>query len=673
MTQASRAPTADSARASMRYIPGLDGLRAVSVLAVLVYHYFELGQAGGLGGAMTNWMPGGFMGVEVFFVISGYLITALLLAERRRTGRVSIASFWLRRARRLLPALLLMLAVVVCYALLFLPDAIDDLKRDIVGALTYTSNWWQIDLPYAAQEGRPPLLRHLWSLAIEEQFYLLWPLLLVGGLKRFGRRRMLGAIVATGFASAVLMAVARGDGLGATDPSAAYFSTLTRLSGLLLGSALAFVWVPYRIRGTPGRGARAVLDVAGVAGLVALWHAFRSWHFEDPSTFRAGFLIVDAATILVIAATVHHSCDLGRVLGLRPLVWVGQRSYGVYLWHYPIFAITRPNLDNTWWPPVVVLARFGLTFAIAALSYKYVEVPIRQGAIGRYLARLRSAHGGRRRRLALGGIGAVLTVSLVGVSLGTTLAGADSPDDGGNAAGEEGDEPDPDALATLCATAASTNAALEELCADVVPTSARTTTTTSARRPGSSTTPTTKAGAATPTTPAPATTAPPGVVVPIGIGDSVMAGASSALQRAMPGMIVDAIKSRQFAEAIPVLEQYRDAGALPAVVVIHLGTNGRFGDGEFDHLMSVVGPDRQAYFLTARMPRSWESEVNATLARGVQRHENATLLDWRQYAGCHADWFGTDGFHLTSAGRAAYAEFVRVHVRNGGAGLRYCP
>ncbi|GIU89166.1 MAG: hypothetical protein KatS3mg010_0265 [Acidimicrobiia bacterium] len=647
------------------------------MLAVLVYHYFELGQAGGLGGAMENWMPGGFMGVEVFFVISGYLITPRCCwPNDAAPARVSFASFWLRRARRLLPALLVMLAVVVCYALLFLPDAIDDLKRDVVGALTYTSNWWQIDLPYAAQEGRPPLLRHLWSLAIEEQFYLFWPLVLVGGLRRFGRRRMLGAIVAAAIASAALMAVVRGDGLGVTDPSAAYFSTITRLSGLLLGSALAFVWVPYRIRGTPGRGARTVLDVAGVTGLVVLWHAFRNWHFEDPSTFRGGFLIVDVATLLVIAATVHHSSDLGRLLGLRPLVWIGQRSYGIYLWHYPIFAITRPNLDNTWWPPVVVFVRFGLTLLIAALSYKYVEVPIRQGAIGRYVARVRSAHGGRRRRLALGGIGVALTVSLVGVSLGTTLAGADSPDDdgGGNAAaGEEGDELDPDALATLCATADRTNAALEELCADVVPASARTTATTSARSPGSSATPTTKAAAATPTTPAPTTTAPPGVVVPIGIGDSVMAGASGALQRAMPGMIVDAIKSRQFAEAISVLERYRDLGALPAVVVIHLGTNGRFGDGEFDHLMSVVGPDRQVYFLTARMPRSWEAEVNATLARGVQRHANAQLLDWRQYAGCHADWFGTDGFHLTSAGRTAYAEFVRVHVRDGGAGLQYCP
>ncbi|HXH81574.1 MAG TPA: acyltransferase, partial [Candidatus Tectomicrobia bacterium] len=474
MTKVSRAPTAPVARASLRYVPGIDGLRAVSVLAVLVYHYFELGQAGGLGGPMHNWMPGGFMGVEVFFVISGYLITALLLAERRRTGRIALGAFWLRRARRLLPALALMLAVVVCYALAFLPDAIDDLRRDVVGAVTYTSNWWQIDLPYAAQEGRPPLLRHLWSLAIEEQFYLVWPIALVAGLKHLGRTRMLAATVGTALASAVLMAAVRGDGLGATDPSAAYFSTVTRLSGLLLGSALAFVWVPYRIRRRPGRGARLLLDAAGAAGLFVLWHAFRTWHFEDPGTFRGGFLLVDLATLLVIAATVHPVSDVGRLLALRPLVWVGQRSYGIYLWHYPIFAITRPNLDNTWWPPAVVVVRFGLTLAIAALSYRYVEVPIRQGAIGRYMERVRTARGGHRRRLALGGLGAVLTVSLVAVSLGATLAGADSrrgdEQEAGAGDGEDGDALDPDAIAVICSTAPPGDARLAGLCADVTPT-----------------------------------------------------------------------------------------------------------------------------------------------------------------------------------------------------------
>lgn len=679
MTQVSRAPTAPAARASLRYVPGIDGLRAVSVLAVLVYHYFELGQAGGLGGPMHNWMPGGFMGVEVFFVVSGYLITALALAERRRTGRVALGAFWLRRARRLLPALALMLAVVVCYALAFLPDAIDDLRRDVVGAVTYTSNWWQIDLPYAAQEGRPPLLRHLWSLAIEEQYYLVWPIALVAGLRRLGRTRMLAATVATAIASAVLMAVVRGDGLGVTDPSAAYFSTVTRLSGLLLGSAFAFVWVPYRIRRRPGRGARLILDAAGAAGLLVLWHAFRSWHFEDPGTFRGGFLLVDLATLLVIAATVHPVSDVGRLLALRPLVWVGQRSYGIYLWHYPIFAITRPNLDNTWWPPVVVVVRFGLTLAIAALSYRYVEVPIRKGAIGRYVERVRTARGGHRRRLALGGLGAVLTVSLAAVSLGATLAGADSRHRGGQEAdagrggddgGEDGGELDPDAIAVVCSTAPAGNDRLAERCADVVPAGGRTTTT---GRAGSSA-PGTGTGTAAPSTTAAApTTTAPGVVAPMGIGDSVMAGASNALARAVPGMIVDAIKSRQFAQSIQVVENYATLGVTPEVFVIHLGTNGRFGDGEFDHLMATIGDRRLAYFLTARMPRSWEAEVNATLARGVQRHPNARLLDWRQYAGCHADWFATDGYHLTTAGRAAYAEFVRRHLQEGGAGLQYCP
>jgi peptidoglycan/LPS O-acetylase OafA/YrhL len=201
---------------TLRYLPGLDGLRAISVLAVMVFHH-DL-----IGGHEVGWAPGGFLGVEVFFVVSGYLITSLLLAERRRTGRVSLGRFWLRRARRLLPALFALLAVIILYALLFLPDSINTLKSNTLAALTYTSNWWLIisHQSYASEAGRPGLLKHLWSLAIEEQFYLLWPPLLMFGLAKLGRRRMLMTMLGVALGSTLLMGVVVSGSI-----NAAYYGT----------------------------------------------------------------------------------------------------------------------------------------------------------------------------------------------------------------------------------------------------------------------------------------------------------------------------------------------------------------------------------------------------------------------------------------------------------------
>ena len=208
------------------------------MLAVLVFHHYLIG------GHEPGFAPGGFLGVEVFFVVSGYLITSLLLAERRKSGRISLKRFWIRRARRLLPALFVMLAVVVLYALVFLPDSIDKLKSDTIAAVTYTSNWWLVvsHQSYASEAGRPALLKHLWSLAIEEQFYLLWPPLLILGLRKLGRKRTLGVMFGVAFASTILMAIVATGSI-----NAAYYSLDTRLSGLMLGSAMAFFFAPYQI------------------------------------------------------------------------------------------------------------------------------------------------------------------------------------------------------------------------------------------------------------------------------------------------------------------------------------------------------------------------------------------------------------------------------------------
>ena len=653
-------PPPEQRTSSLGYLPGLDGLRAVSVLAVVAFHHYFIG------GHEEGFAPGGFLGVEVFFVVSGYLITSLLLAELREKGGVSLTRFWTRRARRLLPALFVMLAVVVLYALLFLPDSIDRLKSDTVGALTYTSNWWLIisHQSYVAEAGRPALLKHLWSLAIEEQFYLIWPPLLLLGLRRIGRRRLLQVMMCVALASTVLMAIVANGSI-----NAAYYSTYTRLSGLVLGSAMAFFFAPYMIRGRPGRGVRGVLDLAGIAGMFGLIWSFH--HFSFPGTtssgldvFRGGFLLVDLATLLVIAAVVHPASDAGPILGVQPLRWVGLRSYSIYLWHYPIFCVTRPGLDVPLhgWP--LLTLRLVLTLGAAELSYRYVETPIRSGAIGRYLSRLRTADGVRRRRIArFGGVVALASTAAV-FALGAGLANAqgESPSIPGIAkqARDQGPGADAQIIKQIRDQAHGGGS-------------------TGASGPTGSTGVTGSTGTSGPSgasgssgsTGPPATTV---TTVPAGnplsqailaVGDSVMLGAEQSLHDTIPGIFVDAKVSRQFWDATVVLQAYKDEGLLPGKIVIHMGTNGAFRDVQFEQLMSVIGPNRQVWFVNAHEPRPWEKDVNDRLLVDVRRYPNAHLIDWHLTSSTHPGWFVADGIHLTGPGARHYAELIREHIRKG--------
>lgn len=363
--------------AHLPYIPGLDGVRALAVIAVLLYH-------AGLP------VRGGFLGVESFFVLSGFLITTLLLVEWNQHDRIDLRAFWLRRARRLLPALFVMLVGVLLIAALVLRGQADGLGGDILASLGYVMNWHLIagGQSYFDPLVRPSLLQHLWSLAVEEQFYLLWPLIFVAGMRVLRKRGMSVAVSIAALGSMALMAWLYRPG---ADPSRIYYGTDTRAGGVLIGAALALVWTP--LDNTTGLGRRAawLLDSAGLlalAGLIAGFAWLPEWH---PLLYRGGFALIDLLTTIVIIAAVHPRAQVVPwLLGSWPLRWIGLRSYGLYLWHWPIFMVTRPFLDLPLDGLPLLALRLLIVGLLVELSYRFVELPIRGGALGRGWQRWRN-------------------------------------------------------------------------------------------------------------------------------------------------------------------------------------------------------------------------------------------------------------------------------------------
>ena len=370
----SAAPGETQPGATRSYLPGLDGLRAFAVAAVMLYH------------AGYN-VAGGYLGVESFFVLSGFLITTLLLAEYRNTGQINITAFWRRRARRLLPALALTLAGTFIITGVLLPTELLSLAGDTVAALGYVMNWKLVfsQQSYFDVLDRPALLQHLWSLAIEEQFYLLWPILFALGMRLLRPIGFLIGVIAATILSAARMFMLYEPGV---DPSRIYYATDTRASALLIGAALALVWTPLGIS-TVNRRLGLAFDVVGAGMLVGLLLAY-DWLFEQhPLLYRGGFQLVAIATAILITATTYPGTHfLPRLLELRPLRWIGLRSYSLYLWHWPIFMVTRPGLDVPFHGWQLDLFRFGITIAVAAASYRFIELPIRKdGLAGVWKAR----------------------------------------------------------------------------------------------------------------------------------------------------------------------------------------------------------------------------------------------------------------------------------------------
>ena len=607
-------------RAALPYMPALDGVRALAVIAVLAYH------------ADLRAAQGGFLGVDVFFVLSGFLVTALLLTERQRFGHFSLSRFWGRRARRLLPAVAVLLAAVAVAVPLLAPDQGYRLRGDLGAALAYVSNWRLVfeHQSYFQATGRPPLLQHLWSLAVEEQFYLVWPLLLGVGLRLTGRRRRVGAaavVLAAG--STVLMAVLHDP---TADPSRVYYGTDTRLAALLVGAALACYW-PARTAKRPPRVPKPVLEVAGLAALGGLVLCVRDVHQYRPGLYRGGFLgVAVLAAVVVAVCASRRPTLLSRFLAQASLVWLGRRSYSVYLWFWPVFMLTRPHADVplTGWP--LLALRVAITLALATASYRFVEEPIRNGALSRLWAGLRRQGRGALRPALSWGVATCMVVGAIGT--GVVVQRRDD---------------------RTFVTAAH---------ADVEPVSvaspSTTEVTTTTVDPTSTTVDvSTTAPEATPPT-APAAPPEPRVVHAevTAIGESVLLAARRGLEASIDGIEIDAAIGRHTKDTIAVARARRDEGRLADLVIVQVGNNGPITSGQFDDLMEALSGVERVIVVNVRVPRPWEGPNNDVLAEGVQRTPNAVLADWNGATSSHPEVFADDGVHFAPAGERVFVELI---------------
>ncbi len=602
---------------SLTYRAGLDGLRALAVAGVFLYH------------ANVSWMPGGFLGVDLFFVLSGYLITSLLLREWSKHGSLKLANFWGRRARRLFPAVL----VVVLFTLLMtLTIARDDLSRtrgDAISALVYLTNWHEIiaSHSYFNQFGRPSLLQHLWSLAIEEQFYLLWPLILIVGLTRLRRRGMIGltALLATG--SCLLMWLLYNP---SGDPSRVYYGTDTRAFTLLIGALLAFVWSAEDPPLRRLRGHRAIADGIGLVALLGVLAMFWRVHDFDPWMYRGGFLLMAIIGAVLVAAASYPGTILSRALGCRPLVWIGALSYGIYLWHWPIMQLTRPGVDVPLHGAPLILLQAAATVAAAAVSFHYIEMPVRSGRTQKRAKAWLDAHTPHQRLVWVsGGAGAIAVMAGLAFGLPAPIAAA--------------------ALQSTATPSAQVNLSANARGSTMLRAGAKLTDAgarsgadpSGAGRPGLQ--PTHGEGAL-----------PPGPI--LAVGDSVMLGCAPNLEaRLGHRLTVDAIVGRQAEETIERLAEYRAAARLPQTVIVQIGNNGPVWSTDMQNLRRVLRGVPRVVLVNVRLARSWQNEVNHELSQYARTWPQAVIANW--YANSTQAML-TDGVHPSVAARNVYTRVV---------------
>ena len=575
-----------AAKRSIQYIPAIDGLRALAVIAVMFYH---------LG---FSWIPGGFLGVDLFFVISGYVITRMLLDSIAQSGGLDLRGFYLARLRRLLPALLFMLTTTIIAVGIWAPDTIKRLLVDTPFALTGTINWWLVanEQDYFESIGRPPLLQHTWSLAVEAQFYLVWPLILYFILKKFGKKHIPVAALFIAAASgiALLLVSFSIDAANASKVSHVYFGTDTHSIGLFLGAALAVSWIPQNFRVELSRKGQNFIDGIGVFGFIGILATFLLIDASNPAMYKIAFPLAGIFGAAIIASIVHPASRFAPILQNKVLLWIGERSYAIYLWHWVIFQVTRPTVDLAGQAWALYSLRILIVFALADISLRYVELPIRRGVIQYWIkGRKYRTKKERNRQTSLLSTATVIVVIIAAVISVRAISIANDA-----------------------------RVALEKsLTVDT-----------------STAVPTEKDGLWV-------------------TGDSVILGIRSVLEENQPISLVNARIGRQAPELLEVLIQDQPQ-ALDSPVIFNLGNNNALSREQVEQIFEAVKGQPQIIVVNTAVPRPWRDGNNQIINEVAAKYPQADVIDWNAISNGRPEYFAPDGVHLVPAGVNAYVSAI---------------
>ena len=577
----------------IRYIPAIDGLRGVAVVAVMLYH---------LG---FSWIPGGFLGVDLFFVISGYVITRLLLDSIARSGGLDLRAFYKARIRRLFPPLVFMILVTSIYIGIWAPETMRRFVSDAPFSLFGAMNWWLVfrHTDYFDSIARPALLQHTWSLGVEAQFYLIWPLILLLVLRYLGKNKIPGAalLIAAVSGIALLVLSLQVDAASASQISHVYFGTDTHSIGLFLGAALAVSWIPQNLKVDVEKRAQDFIDGIGVFGFIGMIATFLFINESDPTLYKIAFPLAGIFGCAIITSIVHPASRFAPILSSKIAVWIGERSYAIYLWHWVVFQVTRPAVDiegSTW---ALTALRILIVVALADISLRLVELPIRSGLVEYWFKGMKY----RTKRVQLRQKSLIVALLLF-LLTSTTMISMDA--------------------------IAKSDRAMAVIKAEL--------------------------------TQSPQSPSQEVVVSDAGglwvTGDSVILGIRFELEKLSHISLINARVGRQVPELIDVMVHDK-LSMSGSTVVFNLGNNNKLTEAQVAAVFEEVKNQPKIIVVNTAVPRGWRDSNNALIAQYAQRF-GAVLIDWSAISTGHPEYFAPDGVHLVPAGVRAYVDAISAQL-----------
>jgi len=569
----------------IQHIPAIDGLRAIAVTAVIFYH---------LG---FTWIPGGFLGVDLFFVISGYVITRLLLDSIARSGGLDLRGFYKARARRLLPPLLFMIVVTAFYISIWAQDSVKRFLTDTPFSLTGVMNWWLVvkEQDYFEAIGRPPLLQHTWSLAVESQFYLIWPVLLLLILKRFGKKVIPIAALSIALFSGIALFLVSLQLDATSTVSHVYFGTDTHSIGLFLGAALAVSWIPQNFKSELSTRAQNFIDFIGVFGLVGILGSFLLIDASSPTAYKIAFPLAAIFGAAIITSIVHPASRFAPILQNRVLLWIGERSYAIYLWHWVVFQITRPRVDIDGQDWALIALRILVVLALADISLKLVELPIRSGRVEYWFKGMKYRTESVRKRQK---IAVISSISVVLISLSALSSFA------------------------VISSERTTREFQESLLSE-------------------------------PEFTPPVTQAVDRTELIWLTGDSVILGIRSAIADIRPLLVVNARVGRAAPELLEEMSRDLEKAA-GSTVVMDLGNNDLLVEETVRAIFELVKESPKIVVVNTAVPRPYRDANNELIAQLATEYSNVRVVDWNAISDGHPEYFAPDGVHLVPTGVSAY-------------------